>query len=260
MALALMMAFIAGCSRQTRKRGLTVAGSTSVQPFADRWAEVYMLENRGRMVNVQGGGSSAGIQAARSGAADIGTSSRELRPEEKDLLEMIVAWDGLAVIVHPQNPIADLNLLQVRNIFAGYIRNWPEVGGAKNGINVVTREEGSGTRGAFQELVMGKTRIFKGAIVQDSNGTVREIVAHDPHSIGYISLGLVNEKVKAVSLEGIAPTYANIDAKQYRLIRPFLFVISGPPKPMAQEFINFVLSRKGQDLIKKEGLIPVFRE
>jgi phosphate transport system substrate-binding protein len=260
LGLTLIVLFITGCSRQARDRGLIVAGSTSVQPFADRWAEVYMREHPGRVVNVQGGGSSAGIQAARSGAADIGTSSRELRPEEKDLLEIVVAWDGLAVIVHPHNPVADLRLAEVQGIFAGHIRSWREIGGQEKKINVVTREEGSGTRGAFQEMVMGKTRIFKGAIVQDSNGTVREIVANDPHSIGYISLGLVNEKVKAVSLDGIAPTYEDIDAKRYKLIRPFLFVTDGPPKLIAQDFINFVLSREGQNLIEKEGLIPIFRE
>jgi phosphate transport system substrate-binding protein len=251
---------LSGCSRQAADRGLIVAGSTSVQPFADRWAEIYMHENPGRVVNVQGGGSSAGIQAARSGAADIGTSSRELKAEEKDLLEIVVAWDGLAVIVHPKNPIEGLTLVQVQNVFEGNIRNWSQLGGPEHEITVVTREEGSGTRGAFQEMVMGKARITRSAIVQDSNGTVREIVAHDPHSIGYISLGLVNDQVKAVQLDGVEPGYEQIMKKEYTLIRPFLFVSNGPLKPAAQEFVNFVLSREGQELIRQEGLIPIFRE
>ncbi len=251
---------LAGCSRKASERGLIVAGSTSVQPFADRWAEVYMHENPGRVVNVQGGGSSAGIQAALSGAADIGTSSRELKAEEKVLLEVVVAWDGLAVIVHPKNPIEGLTLVQVKNIFEGNIRNWSQLGGFDHEITVVTREEGSGTRGAFQEMVMGKARITRSAIVQDSNGTVREIIAHDPHSIGYISLGLVNDQVKALWLDGIKPGYEQIMNKEYTLIRPFLFVTNGPPKPAAQEFINFVLSREGQELVRGEGLIPIFKE
>jgi len=237
-----------------------VAGSTSVQPFADHWAEVYMKGNPGQVVNVQGGGSSAGIQAAREGAADIGMSSRELKPDEKDLLEVIVAWDGLAIIVHPRNPIEELSLEQVQNIFAGNINNWDILGGSDHLITVVTREEGSGTRGAFQEMVMKGSRVSRAAIVQDSNGTVREIVANDPNSIGYISLGLVNEKVKAVRFEGIEANFENIDQKKYRLIRPFLFVTKGPPKAAAQDFINFVLSRPTQEMVRHDGLIPVFKE
>jgi phosphate transport system substrate-binding protein len=231
-----------------------------VQPFADHWAEVYMKGNPGIVVNIQGGGSSAGIQAARVGAADIGMSSRELKPEEKDLLEVTVAWDGLAIIVHPENKVEELSLEQVQNIFVGNIANWAALGGRDHPITVVTREEGSGTRGAFQEMVMKKSRILRGAIVQDSNGTVREIVANDPQSIGYISLGLVNEKVKAVRLEGYEASFENIEKGKYRLIRPFLFVTNGPPNAAAQKFINFVLSRQTQEMIRHDGLIPVFKE
>lgn len=236
---------------------MVVAGSTSVQPFADRWSEIYMTKYPGKIVNVQGGGSSAGVQAARSGAADIGTSSRELKADEKDLTEIVVAKDGLAVIVHPSNPVSDLTIDQVKQIFAGEIRSWKEFGGRAKAITVVTREEGSGTRGAFQEMVMGKIRVFKGAIVEDSNGTVREIVAGDPDSIGYISLGLVNEAVKALKLDGVRPTDENILENRYGLVRPFLFVTKGPASGEAKNFIDFVLSEEGQDLIKKEGLIPV---
>jgi phosphate transport system substrate-binding protein len=254
------LVFQGSCGRGSAQRGLVVAGSTSVQPFADHWAEFYMKENPGRVVNVQGGGSSAGIQAAREGAADIGMSSRELKPEEKDLLEVIVAWDGLAIIVHPANKVEGLSLEQVQNIFAGNITDWAIVGGSNRLITVVTREEGSGTRGAFQEMVMKKNRISRGAIVQDSNGTVREIVANDPQSIGYISLGLVNERVKAVRFEGVEASFDNIEQKQYRLIRPFLFVTNGLPNASAQEFINFVLSRPTQEMVRHDGLIPVFKE
>jgi phosphate transport system substrate-binding protein len=251
---------LAGCGRGSAQRGLVVAGSTSVQPFADHWAEVYMKENPGRVVNVQGGGSSAGIQAAREGAADIGMSSRELKPEEKNLQEVVVAWDGLAIIVHPGNRIEALSLEQVQNVFAGNITNWSALGGSNHLITVVTREEGSGTRGAFQEMVMKKNRISRGAIVQDSNGTVREIVASDLQSIGYISLGLVNAKVKALRLDGVEATFENIEQKKYRLIRPFLFVTDGPPNTAAQEFIHFVLSRPTQEMVRHDGLIPVFKE
>jgi phosphate transport system substrate-binding protein len=245
------------CSREGSQKELIVAGSTSVQPFADRWAEVYMKKYPGRVVNVQGGGSSAGIQAARLGAAEIGTSSRELKPEEKDLTEIVVARDGLAIIVHPGNAVPEMTLDQVKQIFSGKIRSWSEFKGRPKAITVVTREEGSGTRGAFQELVMGKIRILKEAIVEDSNGTVREIVAGDPDSIGYISLGLVNDKVKALNLDGVEASDENILLNRYKLVRPFLFVTKGPAAAEAKDFIDFVLSPEGQDLIRKEGLIQV---
>ncbi|MFZ3106935.1 MAG: phosphate ABC transporter substrate-binding protein [Candidatus Hydromicrobium sp.] len=252
-----MAIFTSGCARGIAENEIIVAGSTSVEPFADKWAEVYMEKHPNIIVNVQGGGSSAGIQAAECGVANIGTCSRELKPEEKDLNEIIVAYDGLAIIVHPTNKIDDLTIEQIKQIFAGQIRNWQEFGGKDKAMTVVTREEGSGTRGAFQELVMKKERIFKGAIVQDSNGTVREIVANDPNAIGYISLGLVNDKVKALKLDGIIATDENIVTKRYNLVRPFLFVTKDNPTGEVKNFIDFVLSQEGQELIRKEGLIPV---
>lgn len=257
LAIFILAIFITGCDQGIPGKEITIAGSTSVEPFADKWAEIYMEKYPNTVVNVQGGGSSAGIQAAESGIADVGTSSRELKLEEKDLNEIIVAFDGLAVIVHSTNKADNLTVEQVKQIFAGQIRNWQEFGGKDKVINVVTREEGSGTRGAFQELVMKKERIFKGAIVQDSNGAVREIVANDPNAIGYISLGLVNDNVKALSLDGIIATYENIITKRYNLVRSFLFVTKDTPTGEVENFIDFVLSREGQELIREEGLIPV---
>ena len=253
----LLALFTVGCDRIASDNAVIIAGSTSIEPFADKWAEVYMEKHPDSIINVQGGGSSAGVQAAESGVADVGTCSRELKPEEKVLNEIIVAYDGLAVILHPSNSISDLTSEQVKQIFAGRIRNWKDLGLKDKIITVVTREEGSGTRGAFQELVMKDTRIFKGAIVQDSNGTVREIVANDPNAVGYISLGLVNEAVKAVSLDGVAVTDENIISKKYDLMRPFLFVTKNAPAGEVKNFIDFVLSDEGQGLIREEGLIPV---
>lgn len=248
--------FYFSCSLRPGQKGVTVAGSTSIQPFADQWAEVFMARFPGRAINVQGGGSSAGIQAALAGAAQIGMSSRELKPEEKVLKEFIVAWDGLAIIVHPSNPVDDLPLEKVREIFAGRILSWKEVGGPDRKIHVVTREEGSGTRGAFQEMVMHKERITKKAIVQDSNGTVREVVAGDPYAIGYISLGLLEPRVKAIKLDGVEASIENVVRRNYKLIRPFILVTQGEPAPEARDFIQFILSEEGQNLIQKQGLIP----
>jgi phosphate transport system substrate-binding protein len=255
--LALGVALFPACRPGGERADLTLAGSTSIQPFADKWAEVFMETHPDYGVNVQGGGSSAGIQACKSGACQIGMASRELKGDEKNLVEIVIARDGLAIVVHPSNPVRGAKVAEIKQIFAGDLRNWRYLGGPDRAITVVTREEGSGTRGAFQELVMGKTRIFAGAITEDSNGTVREIVAHDPHSIGFISLGLVNEQVRALDLDGAAATDENIRNGTYRLVRPFLFVSRGEPAGHAKEFIDFVLSDEGQALVMKEGLLPV---
>ena len=178
------------------------------------------------------------------------------KPEERGLNRIVVARDGLAVIVHPSNPVRGLKLEEVRMIFEGAIADWSYLGGPRRAVTVVTREEGSGTRGAFQELVMGKVRISRRAIVEDSNGTVREIVSGDQNAIGYISLGLVTGRVRALDLDGVAPSEAAIAAGRYRLVRPFLFVTKGAPGGLGRDFIDFVLSAEGQELIRKEGLLP----
>jgi phosphate transport system substrate-binding protein len=245
--------FWAGC--QKPKGGLTVAGSTSVQPFAEMLAEEYMAHHRESKVFIQGGGSSAGIEAVRTGAADIGMSSRRLMAREKELIAAPIAYDAIAVIVNPQNPLNDLSVEQIRGIFAGKLTNWKGVGGRDHSLTMVTREEGSGTREAFQKMVMGKHEISLGGLVQDSNGAIRQVVSDDPNAIGYISLGLVDKSVKALKINGIQPNLENIMESRYKIIRPFLFVFRSPPEGLARDFLDFILSAEGQKLLKQEGLI-----
>jgi phosphate transport system substrate-binding protein len=228
-----------------------------VQPFAEKLAEIYMQTHPLLQINVQGGGSSSGIQAVQQGAAHIGASSRELMKAEKHLTENIIAWDGIAIIVNPACPLENLTLDQLRLIFTGQIRNWAGLGLKSHGIDMITREEGSGTRTAFEELVMGKLEITPAALVQDSNGSVREIVATDPFAIGYISCGLVNDQVKSLAIDGAKPTSKNIKDNRYRLTRSFLFVTQGAPNEAAKSFIDFTLSPKGQLLLETEGLVGV---
>jgi len=236
---------------------LTVAGSTSVQPFAEKWAEQYMEKHPGVQINVQGGGSTAGIRAAQTGTAQIGTASRALKPEEAALQSVVVARDGIAVVVHPQNKLTGLTIDQVRNIFSGATRNWKELGGEDHAITPITREEGSGTRTAFEELMMKNDKITPAALVQDSTGAVRELLRNDPSAISYISLGQLSAQVKPLLLNGVSPTEAAVVAGTYPLVRPFLFVLKGAPSGMAQEFLSFVQSSEGQELARREGLVPV---
>ena len=248
-----------GCQRGSKSGGhaLCIAGSTSVQPFAEKLAEVYMQQHLGARIDVQGGGSSAGIFAAQQGAADLGASSRELVPAEKNLHEIAIAWDGIAVIVHPSNPLNNLSLQQLRQLFQGKITNWQALGLPPHAIDLITREEGSGTREAFEHLVMGKTEFTPSALVQDSNGAVREIVAGDPYSLGYISAGLVDERVKAVAIDGILPNRENIKNQTYKLVRRFLLVSRVPPAGECKAFVDFILSPQGQRLLEAEGLVGV---
>jgi phosphate transport system substrate-binding protein len=249
------IAFELGCQR--RQVGITVAGSTSIEPFAELLAEEYMLRHPQSHIYVQGGGSTAGIEAVRSHAAHIGMSSRSLMGSERDLYAVTIARDAIAIIVHPKNPVGDLSLTQIRQVFSGRIKNWSEVGGHSRPVVLATREEGSGTREALQKMVMGKEEISLESLVQDSNGAIRQVVASDPNAIGYISLGLVNENVKALKISGVEPNLKNIVYHRYQLVRPFLFVFNGRPDGEANSFLEFVLCPEAQELLQKEGLVTI---
>jgi phosphate transport system substrate-binding protein len=243
----LFLALLAFSGCQRTQGGLSVVGSTSVEPFAEALAEEFMNQHPREKIFVQGGGSSAGIQAVRTGAAEVGMSSRYLMKGESDLISIPIIYDAIAVIVHRENPLGDLTLDQIRKIFSGEFTRWSEMGGKDRIITLVTREEGSGTREAFQTLIMGKKEISLGALVQDSNGAIRQVVSDDRNAIGYISLGLVNDRVKAVKIEGIEPSVENIREQRYKIVRPFLFVFKSEPKGKAKEFLDYILSPAGQE-------------
>jgi len=258
MVLPLIFSSCSSRGVQSKKHTVTVAGSTSVMPFSEKLAEHFMIDHPDFVIDVQGGGSTAGIQACLNNTVHIGMSSRQLKDEEKRLNQIIICYDGISLVLNPRNPISTLSLKDVRNIFSGKIKNWKELGWIDRRIDAVTREEGSGTRGSFEELVMKGDEIDDGIMVQDSNGSVKEVVATDPYAIGYISLGLVDEKVKAVVIDGIAPSIDAIKLGQYKIVRPFLYVTHGELDDSGKEFINFVLSEVGQNVLKKEGLIGAY--
>ena len=244
-----------GCSRSSAS--LILAGSTSVQPFAEVLAEEYMILHPGITIDVQGGGSAAGIMATQSGTTNIGMSSRVLASNETSLWSVEIARDGIAIIINPDNPIINLTLTQVRDIYSGEITDWSQIGGEKSAIHVFTREDGSGTRSSFESLVMGKTEIMERAMVQDSNGAIRQLVGDDPYSIGFISLGLVDKTVKAVELDGVIPSREHVIDGTYNLSRPFLFLSLKEPTGLAKDFIDFTLSDKGKQILNDQGLITV---
>lgn len=231
-----------------------VAGSTSVQPLAEELAELFTEKNPDITVSVQGGGSSAGIEAANTKTAQIGTSSREIKDEEKSygLTETVIAKDGIAVIVNSENQAADLTLEQVKKIFSGEIKDWSEVGGKKAGITVIVREEGSGTRGAFEEMVLGKdAKFITNAVVQNSTGAVKTAVTKDPNAVGFISLGSVDSAVKALKVNGAQPSEATVLDGSYKISRPFLFLTNGDVDDATKAYIDFILSPEGQKVVSE---------
>jgi phosphate transport system substrate-binding protein len=253
--LLLSLTQLSGCSRNNNS--VILAGSTSVQPFAEVLAEDYMILHPGIKIDVQGGGSAAGIMATKSGTTDIGMSSRNLAGDETSLWSVEIARDGLAIVINPQNSIGNLTLEQVRDIYSGAIKNWSSLGGKKSEIHVFTREDGSGTRSSFESLVMGKTEIMAGAMVENSNGAIRQLVGGDPYAIGFISLGLVDKTVKALELDGVTATREHVIDGSYNLSRPFLFLTLKEPTGLAKDFIDFTLSDKGKAILNAQGLVTM---
>lgn len=183
--------------------------------------------------------------------------SRELKGDEKTLKEIVIAYDAIAIVIHPTNLLQEISKAQIERVFSGAIKNWAELGGVDHPIHVVTREEGSGTRGAFDELIMGKNEVTPWALVQDSNGSVKETVAGDRYAIGYISLGLVDQRVRAVKVDGVVPSVEAVAQKKYAIVRPFLFVTTAEPMGLAKQYIDYVLSAAGQGMLQREGLVPI---
>lgn len=240
---------------------ISMVGSTSMEKLANALSEAFMEEYPDVTVTAEFVGSGAGIEAVTNGTADIGNSSRSLKDEEKaaGIVENVVAIDGIAVCVDPANEVADLTKEQLTNIYNGTVTNWKEVGGADEPIIVIGREAGSGTRGAFEELV-DLVDGCKYANELDSTGAVIAKVASTPGAIGYASLDALDDSVKALSLEGVEATAENIKAGNYFLSRPFVMATKGEiseQNDLVQAWFDFVLGDEGQQVASEVGLITV---
>jgi len=240
---------------------ISMVGSTSMEKLANALSEAFMEKYPDVTVTAEFVGSGAGVEAVTNGTADIGNSSRSLKDEEKaaGVVENVVAIDGIAVCVDPANEVANLTKEQLTNIYNGTITNWKEVGGADEPIIVIGREAGSGTRGAFEELVDLKDAC-KYANELDSTGAVIAKVAATPGAIGYASLDALDDSVKALSLEGVEATAENIKAGNYFLSRPFVMATKGEiseQNDLVQAWFDFVLGDEGQQVASEVGLITV---
>lgn len=240
---------------------ISMVGSTSMEKFANALSESFMEKHPGVTVTAEFVGSGAGVEAVSNGTADIGNSSRNLKDEEKadGVAENIVAIDGIAVVVDAANTVEDLTKQQLSDIYEGKITNWKDAGGNDAPIVVVGRESGSGTRSAFEELLELQD-VCKYSNELDSTGAVMAKVASTPGAIGYVSLDVLDDTVKAVKLEGAEPTEENIKAGSYFLSRPFVMATKGEiseQNDLVKALFAYIYSEEGTEIVKSVGLIAV---
>jgi len=280
LVLVVTMGMLAGCtggveeasaeaadSETGLKGNVVLVGSTSVTPVAQKLAEAFMKANSNVKVDVQGVGSTAGVKASNDGSAGIGMASRNLKDAEKELGldEHIICYDGIAVVTNPSNPVKALTMDQVAAIFKGEITNWNEIGGEDKEILVVSREAGSGTRGAFEGITKVQVKNENGkkvsavredALIAEGNGAVKANVASKAYAIGYISLSYIDETVSGVEVDGAQPTVEAILADEYKVSRPFLMLTKGSNDEVTQAYLDFVFSAEGQAIVAEKN-IPV---
>ena len=244
---------------------LTLTGSTTVLPIAQAAAEVYMDTHPEANISVRGGGSSLGIAAILSGTAEIGCASRHAKTKEKaqarergiNLYENIVAADGIAVVVHPSNPLKDISLQQLRAIFAGEITNWKELGGHDAEIVAILRDPSSGTYEVFDKLVMDGTSNRGDALSLGSNNSVVSTIKNTSGAIGYAGLGYLNSSVKTITVDGVKATETTINTKEYPISRTLQMYTNGKPSGLAKKYLDFILSVEGQELVEEMGFIKL---
>ena len=262
MGTILMGSLAVGCgsSDSSNSNKITISGSTSVGPVVEILGEDFEAKNEGVSIEVQQIGSSAGIKNAIDGTSQIGMASRDLKDEEKaaGLKETQIAIDGIAVITNKNNTVKDLTLEQVKDIYTGKITNWKEVGGADAEIVVVSREDGSGTRDGFQEIVGFESKdLTSNAQISDGSGNIKTTVQGNENAIGYISFGYLDDSINAVKIGGVEPKEENVYNDKYPISRPFLLVTKGEASGDAKSFIDYVLSDAGQKTIEKQGFMSV---
>lgn len=244
---------------------INITGSTSVEKVLNALKDEYMAQNPDVTINYNGTGSSAGIQDTINGINNLGASSRELTEEEKasDIKEETFAIDGIAVIANPENEVEDLSIQQLQDIYSGKITNWKYVGGKDAEIFVVSREESSGTRSGFEELVGidadKGVALTKKANVSEGNGNVQLTVAQNENAIGYVSFAFINETVKGLKVEGIEANDDNISNDSYQLKRPFLLVYKDEAAltETGKKFLEFIKSDEGQQIVEDSGEIRI---
>lgn len=245
---------------------LAINGSTTVLPIAQKAAEAYMAENPDVKISLSGGGSGNGIKAIIDGTASIGNASRFITQKEVGLavaknvypVPFRIALDAIVPVVNGKNSVTDLTMAQLKDIYLGKIKDWKQVGGSPGRIVVISRDSSSGTFGVWKELVMKNERVIPGALTVPSNGGIVQAVGTTPGAIGYVGLGYLTTDIKAVTVDGVEGTEENTLNGSFPISRGLFMFTNGWPQGDTMGFISFILSKKGQDLVKSAGSIPLF--
>ncbi|MBN1673146.1 MAG: phosphate ABC transporter substrate-binding protein [Kiritimatiellae bacterium] len=239
---------------------LRIAGGTAHIPVMKEAAERIIKAYPAIRISIAGGGSGVGVKMVGEGLVEIGNTGRavtEAEQKQYNLVSFAFAIDGVAAVIHPGNPVANLDSDTVRDIFAGKITDWKEVGGKAGSIDLYTRDEASGTRAVFWTQCLAKGAIADKANVVPSNGAMKVAVSRDPRAIGYVSIGHLDESVKAPTLDGVAPSQANAAAGKYPVVRQLYMNTKGKPAPLAQAFIDYLFGPAGRQIVAAAGYIPV---
>ncbi|TGC06777.1 PstS family phosphate ABC transporter substrate-binding protein [Methanolobus halotolerans] len=258
-----------GITEDAVSGSIIVKGSDTVLPLSQAAAEDFMMENPDASVTVIGGGSGVGIAALIDGEVEIAMASRTMKDSEIqnaqnngiNPVEHVIAWDGIAVVVNPENPIKELTFDQLKSIYDGSVSNWQELGGEDRPITAITRDSSSGTYGYFREEVLLNEEYRQDALVQPATGAIVQEIAQNRGAIGYIGFAYLDESTTALALDAgsgfIEPTPQNIISRDYPLARPLHYYTDGEPDGLTKEFIDYVMSPTGQDITSDVGYFPV---
>ena len=263
--LFVFFSFPAVADELSRFKGLTgkvdIAGGTAHIPVMKDAAQSIMSKYPQISITIAGGGSGVGIQKVGEGLVDIGNAGRAISDKEKATYPKLVSFpfavDGVAPIIHPANPVTNLDSEQIQNIFSGKIKNWQEVGGENAEIHLYSRDEASGTRSVFWKKALNKAVIAESANIVPSNGAMKSAVSRDRYALGYMSIGHIDNTVKGVDLNGVAPTQQNAVNGSYPVVRKLFMNTNGAPHALVKAFIDYVLGPAGAASISNHGYIPL---
>lgn len=242
-----------------QKGQIDIAGGTAHIPVMKGAAKQIMTYNPDVRITVAGGGSGAGVQKVGEGLAQIGNTGRALKEGEIQKYGLVTfpfAIDGVAVAVNPKNPVDGLSKAQLKDIFAGKIKNWKEVGGADAPIALYVREDGSGTRETFEERALDKGTSAESANVINSNGAMKTAISQNPDAIGYVGIGHLDNSIKGVKIDGMVPSQEGAANGDYKVTRLLYMNTKGEPTGIVESFVNYIFSPAGAELIKEAGYIP----
>lgn len=240
---------------------INIAGGTAHLPVMQDAARQIMTRNPQILITVAGGGSGVGIQKVGEGLVDIGNAGRPVSKKEltkyTELVSFPFAVDGVAVVLHPSNRIADLTRSQIQDIFSGQITNWQQLGGDNRSINIYSRDEASGTRAVFWKKCLAKGQVVDSANIVPSNGAMKMAISNDANAIGYVSIGHIDRSVKAPLYNGVAATQENAINGSYTVVRKLYMNTNGQPTPLVQAFISYILGDESAVSIERHGYIPM---